>query len=370
MEILFQKGKKRDVKALWFNEDGSEVNFINQRVLPHKIEILKSNSVEKTAEYIKTMVIRGAPSIGIAGAYGIVQSVSKAYEMKMDKTPKKFYNKLIQDSNLLFQTRPTAIDLKNSLDTMLSLWSPEISDTPPLLEDYRSKSLELTKNLIDQCKAIAKTGLSLIKNGFNIITHCHTGSFATVDIGTAIAPLKLAVENGMDIHVYVDETRPRFQGGKLTAWELKQAEVPCTIITDSTAASLMKTDKIDLAIVGADRIACNGDFANKIGTYNLAVICFFHKIPFYTAAPWSTFHTDLIDGNEIPIEERDTKEITHTMVNKNHEHLLTYDTKSVYNPAFDVTPNSLLSGIIVPGQILVDPFKDSIENVVIPILKK
>ncbi|OLS23128.1 MAG: Methylthioribose-1-phosphate isomerase, partial [Candidatus Heimdallarchaeota archaeon LC_3] len=277
---------------------------------------------------------------------------------------------LLDDSNLLLHTRPTAVDLKNILNIMLSLWSPKISNIPPLLDIYKSKALELTTNLIDECQAIAEAGLTLIKNDFNIITHCHTGAFATVDIGTAIAPMKLAAEKGYDIHVYVDETRPRFQGGKLTAWELEQAGVPYTLITDSTAASLMKANKIDLAIVGADRIARNGDFANKIGTYNLAVISSFHDVPFYSAAPWSTFHPDLMDGNEIPIEERDSKEITHTESNNGQELLLTYETKSVYNPAFDISPNSLLSGIIVPGQILEKPFNESIENIVIPNLKK
>ncbi|MHA2103914.1 MAG: S-methyl-5-thioribose-1-phosphate isomerase [Candidatus Hodarchaeales archaeon] len=360
MKVSFPNGEKKDLKAVWIDHSTLKVFFIDQRTLPGKIDILDSDSVEKTANFIHSMVIRGAPSIGIAGAYGIVQSVVSAYNKNLMKNPNKFYQYLVRDSKTLLQTRPTAIDLENSIDLMLSLWNPKNSNSPPSVNEYIAEAENLEKKLIEECIKIAEAGLTLIRDGNNILTHCHTGSFATVDVGTALSPMKLAVEKGFNIHVYVDETRPRLQGGKLTAWELEQTSVPYTLITDSTAATLMKDKKVNFVIVGADRITANGDVANKIGTYNLSVISKYHDVPFYVAAPWSTFHQELQSGDEIPIEERSIKEVTHLKTNNNQEIPLTFETSSVYNPAFDVTPNHLITGIITPGGILYPPFKKSI----------
>lgn len=362
MKINFSNGEKKDLKAVWIDQDSIEVFFVDQRALPKDIKILKSDTVEKTAEFIRSMVIRGAPSIGIAGAYGFVQSVKSAYSIKLNQKPKKFYQHLEKDSKKLLQTRPTAIDLQNNINRMLSIWNPEIGAKPPSISDYLCKALNLEKNLLEECKNIAETGFSLLKDGYSIITHCHTGAFATVDIGSALSPMKLAHERGYKIHVYVDETRPRLQGGKLTAWELDESGVPYTLITDSTAASLMKENKIDIAIVGADRIAANGDIANKIGTYNLSIISKFHEVPLYIAVPWSTFHLGISTGKDIPIEQRSSREITHLKLKNSHEVPITFETSSVYNPAFDITPNELLTGIIVPGEILYPPFKEAISK--------
>jgi methylthioribose-1-phosphate isomerase len=364
MKVSFPNGEKKDLKAVWIDHSTLKVFFVDQRILSEKIDILESNSVEKTADFIYSMVIRGAPSIGIAGAYGIVQSVISAYNKNLQKNPEKFQQYLLKNSKTLLQTRPTAIDLKNSINLMLSLWNPENNNSPPSVNEYIAEAENLEKKLIEECTKIAEIGLTLIKDGNKILTHCHTGSFATVDVGTALSPMKLAVEMGFDIHVYVDETRPRLQGGKLTAWELEQTNVPYTLITDSTAATLMKDKKVNFVIVGADRIATNGDVANKIGTYNLSVISKFHDVPFYVAAPWSTFHLELHSGDEIPIEERSVKEVTHLKTKNNQEIPLTFETLSVYNPAFDVTPNHLITGIITPGGILYPPYEKSISQMV------
>lgn len=362
MKVSLPNGENKDLKAVWIDQSSHNVFFVDQRTLPEEISILESKSVEKTAEFIYKMVIRGAPSIGITGAYGLVQSVKEAYNRNLQNNPELFYQHLLKDSKILLQTRPTAIDLQNNVNAMLSLWKPDKSNFPPSIGDYTLKAKNLEKKLLDECLKIAEAGLSLIKNNCKILTHCHTGSFATVDIGTAISPMKLAVERGYAIHVFVDETRPRLQGGKLTAWELHQTNVPYTLITDSTAASLMKDKKINFVIVGADRIAANGDVANKIGTYNLSVISNFHNVPFYIAAPWSTFHIDLSSGEDIPIEERNIREITHIKTGKDQEIPLAFETTNVYNPAFDITPNKLITGIITPGGILYPPFEKSIKE--------
>ena len=194
----------------------------------------------------------------------------------------------------------------------------------------------------------------------HILTHCHTGAFATVDVGSALAPIKLAHEQGFNIHVYVDETRPRLQGGKLTAWELHEAGIPYTVIVDSAAASLMKVGKIDLVIVGADRICLNGDFANKIGTYSLAVLSNHHHVPFFTVAPWSTFRLDILNGDSIPIEVRDTEELTHIYSMQGEKIPIAFPTKYIYNPAFDITPHQYVTGIVAPGGILYPPYSDTI----------
>ncbi|MFW9930576.1 MAG: S-methyl-5-thioribose-1-phosphate isomerase [Candidatus Thorarchaeota archaeon] len=363
MRVSFPNGEKKDLKAVWIDQKSLHVYFVDQRILPSEIKILESNSVQKTAKFIQTMVIRGAPSIGIAGAYGIVQSAKEAYEKHLDTNIIKFHDQLAKDAKLLLETRPTAIDLQNNIEKMLDLLKNIQGRQIPSIKKYLDLALSLNSKLLEECNNIAINGLTLIKDGYNILTHCHTGAFATVDIGTALAPLKLAYQKKIRIHVYVDETRPRLQGGKLTTWELDEEGVPYTLITDSTAASLMAKGKISMVITGADRITMNGDVANKIGTYNLAVLCKWHNIPFYIAAPWGTFHRSLITGDQIPIEERDKREITHIKINQDHYEPIMFPTKKVYNPAFDITPNNLITGIITPKEIIYPPYSSNIKKI-------
>lgn len=362
MQLILPDGTKKDFRAIWMEESDTEVYFIDQRVLPFKIQVLTSGSVNETADFIRTMVIRGAPAIGIAGSYGIIQSAYYAYKSGLNLDKEKFLLHLHSDANTLVAARPTAIDLNNCVQAMLKFVNAFIEQEQilPTVEILKAKANAMSNSIIDECRSLAKVGLQLFKDNINILTHCHTGAFATVDVGSALAPIKLAHEKGFTIHVYVDETRPRLQGGKLTAWELHEAGVPYTVIVDSAAASLMKMGKIDFVLVGADIICSNGDFANKIGTYSLAVLSKYHNIPFFTVAPWSTFRLDILNGDSIPIEVRDTEELTHTYSMQGEKIPMIFPTKQVYNPAFDITPNQYLTGIITSEGILHQPYNQTI----------
>ena len=369
MIITFSDGKKEDLKAVWLDEDPHLVHFVDQRKIPGSINILTSKTVEETSQFIKDMVIRGAPSIGIAGAYGMVQSVVEAYEQKYSNNKQQFLKKIKNDAKILISSRPTAVDLSNYVNEIL-LFCQSYKKEIPDISEVKLVAENFAKRLIEECNKIARTGASLIKNGTRILTHCHTGAFATVDIGTALGVIKEAGKS-KSIHVYVDETRPRLQGGRITTWELFQAGINYTLITDSMAAHLMKENKIDLVLVGADRITSDGCVANKIGTYNLAVLCNYHKIPFYVAAPWSTFHIDLKGCNAIPIEERSISEVLNARsLDGTTEIKLNFPKSPVINPAFDVTPPELITGIIVPGTIIKAPYEQQIRKIVAPRLQK
>jgi methylthioribose-1-phosphate isomerase len=342
-------GSKKEIQALWFEADKlPEVFFVDQRKIPFKFEIISSKTPKQTADFIKNMVIRGAPSIGAAGAYGILQSA----------IIKRSLDKIEKDAQILLQARPTAVDLKNCINYMLKRARETNVDIPKLITSATS----IVKDIIDECKKLAQTGFNLIKkyDTIRILTHCHTGSLATVDVGTALSIPIFAHQQGLDLEVFVAETRPRLQGGRLTAWELTQLGIKHRLIADSVSASLMEKG-MDIVLVGADRIALNGDFANKIGTYSLAILANFHQIPFYSVAPWSTFDKNIQTGKEIPIEERSPDEVHKAWSEGLQYHQITNESP-VYNPAFDITPNSLLTGIIAPGVVLKQPLKESIRK--------
>jgi S-methyl-5-thioribose-1-phosphate isomerase len=309
-----------DRRALWF-EDGA-IQFIDQRKLPYKLEMFTAKTVEDCAFAIKDMVVRGAPAIGAAAVYGMVLG-----KKNVDKT-----------AEILQKTRPTAYDLFYATDFMVKkIKSGE--DALKVADDY-------VEDVIDRCHRIGENGEKLIKDGMKILTHCNAGALATVDFGTALAPFYIAHRKGKKFFVYADETRPRCQG-LLTDWELEQEGIEHAVIADNAAGHFMKNGEIDMVITGADRIVKNGDFANKIGTYEKAVLAKENGIPFYIAAPISTFDKTIESGDEIIIEERGREELA---VINNCKVMPDYT--KVRNPAFDVTPAKYVAGYITEKKIL------------------
>jgi len=290
-----------------------KVRIIDQTLLPHKLRFVYLRTVNDVVDAIKTMKVRGAPAIGVAAAFGCVLGAAN---------PKATAKKLIA-------SRPTAVNLKWAVERMLKA------------RGSLAEALKIAAEDIETNKRIGSNGARLVKRGMNILTVCNAGALATVDYGTALGVIRAAHEQGKRIHVYVAETRPRLQGAKLTAWELKRLRIPFTLITDNMIGSFMQKGMIDIVITGADRIACNGDTANKIGTYSAAVLARAHKIPFYIAAPFSTIDLSIKNGKQIVIEERDPAEVT----NIGGIRIAPEGIKGA-NPAFDITPAKYLSGII------------------------
>ena len=298
----------KEMRSLWW--DGT-LKLIDQRKLPFQLKIFEASSVEKVAYAIKKMVVRGAPAIGCAAAYGMALAEDKEKAARMLK-----------------RTRPTAHDLFYAVDYM--------SENEGRIEAAH----RYVEDIVEKCRKIGEIGEKLIKHGSRILTHCNAGALATVDWGTALAPIRMAKDR--EIFVWVDETRPRLQG-LLTSWELKQEGIKHAVIADNAAGYFMKEGEVDMVIVGADRIASNHDVANKIGTYEKAVLAKENGIPFYVAAPISTFDESILDGKKIKIEERDAEEVTK---------IFDYIPPEIRNPAFDVTPAEYITGIITEKGII------------------
>jgi len=331
------------------------VKLIDQRQLPHRLVIEECTDHYQIARAIKEMHIRGAPAIGVAAAFGLalVAFHSKA------SSPPELLKELEEAALVLRNTRPTAVNLFWALDRVLAKARSNESDLPSLKEAIIAEALLIAEEDVETNKKMGAFGATLIKDGYNILTHCNTGALATVDYGTALGVIRTAWEQGKRIHVWVDETRPRLQGARLTAWELKQLGIPATLIADNVAGLLMRQGKVDIVLVGADRIAANGDVANKIGTYNLAVLAHHHGIPFYSVAPTSTIDLSIPSGEHIPIEERDATEVTHI------EGIpIAPEGFPVYNPAFDVTPHRLITGIVTEKGIVYPPFDLNLRRIV------
>jgi len=336
-------------------KDG-KVFLIDQRKLPLKYEIINCSTYQEVAEAIKKMKIRGAPAIGVAAAFGIALA---AYSSKAN-TYKKFSLDIEKAKNCIALTRPTAVNLFWALERMMNLINKKKDvDLFTLKDIILQEAKNIAQEDIEVNKAMGKHGSLLIKDGDSILTHCNAGALATVDHGTALGVIRTAFQEGKNIHVYVDETRPVLQGARLTTWELTQGKIPFTLITDNMAGFLMSKKKIDLIIVGADRIARNGDVVNKIGTYSLSVLARENKVPFYVAAPISTIDLSLKSGEGIPIEERDPKEVTHILGKQ-----ITPAGVKVFNPAFDLTPNRYIEAIITEKGIIRKPFIKNIKLVV------
>ncbi len=314
--------------------------LIDQTRLPAEYNLVEISRCEDMAQAIRTMIVRGAPAIGVAAAYGMYLG---AREIKTDN-PDDFVRQLEKVAQLLRQTRPTAVNLFWAISRMMKTAYESIST----VEEIKATLLETAQAIqledLQTCQAIGDNGLSVLPSEpkeLTILTHCNTGSLATAGYGTALGVIRSAWRENRLARVYADETRPRLQGAKLTAWECVQEGIPVTVITDSMAAHCMQRNLIDAVIVGADRIAANGDTANKIGTYSLAVIAQAHQIPFFVAAPFSTVDFELPDGSQIPIEERHPSEIY--QISKTD---ICPSGVEFYNPAFDVTPAKLITAII------------------------
>ena len=319
----------------WKNE---KVRIIDQTKLPHKLVYLDIKDVRSMWHAIKKLKVRGAPAIGVAGAFGAVLGIRN---IKTDKY-EVFKRRLNEVIKYLISCRPTAVNLFWALERMRKC--AEKNKAKPVEKIkilFLREALKITEEDKICCRRMARHGAKLIKNGDCILTHCNAGGLATVDYGTALGVLFEANRQGKRIKVFVDETRPLLQGARLTTWELLKEKIDVTLICDNMAASLMEKGKIDKIFVGADRIARNGDVANKIGTYNLAVLAKYHKIPFYVVAPLSTFDVSLSSGNDIPIEERHQDEVRTVMGKR-----IAPKNVKVYNPAFDVTPAKLVTAII------------------------
>ena len=294
--------------------------------------------------------MRGAPLIGIAAALGLVAGTREHRTQKRAR----FLERLKSSADLLGAARPTAVNLRWALDRMLETAEATPGEGAELWDRLHAEAGAIWEEDRAMCRRIGEHGLPILHNGANVLTHCNTGALATGGIGTALAPIYLAHEQGRRVHVYIDETRPLLQGSRLTAWELLHAGVSCTLITDATAATLMRQAKVDAVLVGADRICANGDFANKIGTYGLAVLARHHGVPFYCAAPWSTVDASLAEGDLIPIEQRASTEVT-VMAGRS----IAPTGATALNPAFDVTPARYVTGFITDRGIVQPPFQAS-----------
>ncbi|MBL8793711.1 MAG: S-methyl-5-thioribose-1-phosphate isomerase [Planctomycetia bacterium] len=323
----------------WHGETDGYLRLIDQTLLPNQLEYRDCRTVEEVWEAIRSLRVRGAPAIGIAAAFGVVIGLQRLPERGRGA----FQQRLREVSGYLRTSRPTAVNLFWALDRMESCVTGRTETQSP--EQLHRRLLQEARAIHDEdlamCRRIGEIGAALIGPGQGVLTHCNAGALATSDYGTALAVMFVAREQGREFSVFADETRPLLQGARLTAWELQQRGIPCTLICDNMAAQVMKEGKVQLVVVGADRIAANGDTANKIGTYGVALLAQAHGIPFYVAAPSSTFDLSLANGDGIPIEQRDPREVTHGFGRQTAPEGI-----AVYNPAFDVTPARLIAGII------------------------
>ncbi len=321
----------------WIGDTDGIVRLIDQTQLPATLTYRDCHTVEDVWEAIRVLRVRGAPAIGVAAAMGVVLGVHGCNDAA------RYGNRLREVTAYLRTSRPTAVNLFWALDRMQRCFEQECREGTPGEWTRRllAEALAIEEEDRRMCRAIGAAGAHLIGDGKGVLTHCNAGGLATADYGTALAVMFTAAEQGRRFHVFADETRPLLQGARLTAWELYQAGIPVTLICDSMAGQVMKEGRVHLVIVGADRIAANGDTANKIGTYAVALLARAHGIPFYVAAPSSTFDLSLPNGDGIPIEQRDPHEITHGFGRQTAPEGI-----HVYNPAFDVTPHHLIASII------------------------
>lgn len=334
------------IQAISWSPTGA-VRIIDQRALPEAEITRDLESAEAVADAIRTLQVRGAPLIGIAAAMGLV-----AGTRDLRTVPRSdFFERIAELSDLLANARPTAVNPRWALHRMANVAQTVTGNSAAVWERLHAEATAIWEEDRAMCRRIGEHGLSILSDDANVLTHCNTGALATGGIGTALAPIYLAHEQGRRVHVYVDETRPLLQGSRLTAWELLHAGISCTLITDATAATLMRQAKVDTVLVGADRICANGDFANKIGTYGLAVLARHHGVPFYCAAPWSTVDASLAEGDLIPIEQRAPTEVT-MMAGRP----IAPDGVPALNPAFDVTPARYVTGFITDRGIVQPPF--------------
>ena len=344
------KSKIRTIQ--WVNNVS---RMVDQTKFPEEYIYVDIKTGNEMYDAIKTMIVRGAPAIGIAGAHGVVLY---AQELKKENLSfDEFKSKLIEKSDYLASSRPTAVNLMWAVEQQKNLIKNSHSDIDTLINDLTNQAVRMENEDIEINKAIGRYGAEVVPKGATILTHCNAGALATVGYGTALGVVRSAFANDNTIQVFADETRPRQQGARITTLELTMDGIPTTLITDGMCSYFMKKGMIDMVVVGADRIAANGDTANKIGTYTVAIAAKYHNIPFYIAAPLSTIDTSIKSGDEIPIEERSHDEVTHI-----NGKTICADGVNIINPGFDVTPHELITGIITEVGILKPDYNTSIKE--------
>ncbi len=336
--------------------DNGVVKMIDQRQLPHRFEVAEFRDYREVARAITEMYVRGAPAIGAAAGFGLALAALQSKATTFEE--------LVQDLkaayDVLYAARPTAVNLRWALDRLMHLvYSLETDDVEAVRQALVAEAQRIADEDVETNKRMARHGAELVPANARILHHCNTGALATVDWGTALGVIRMAHEQGKNVHVWVDETRPRLQGARLTAWELMQWGVPMTLIADNAAGYLMYSGQVDLVMVGADRIAANGDVANKIGTYKLAAVAKDNNIPFYVVAPTSTIDLHTPSGDAIPIEERDPREVTHVGNER-----IAPEGVNVFNPAFDITPARLVTAIVTEYGVVRPPYEENLRRVV------
>ena len=337
------------VKTIEWKND--RVIMLDQRLLPHREVYRVCRDSNEVATAIRQMVIRGAPAIGVAAAMGVALGALKSPAKSFDRS---FERNLVALGN----TRPTAVNLSWALQRMRQVYLANRSQGVDTVRGaLKEEAQKIYKEDIAANRQLGKYGVALLRNAKKIMTHCNAGALATAGYGTALGVLRALKESGQDFEVFVNETRPFLQGARLTAWELKKEKIPATLITDNMAGYLMQSGKVDAVVVGCDRVAANGDVANKIGTYTLAVLARRHAIPFYVAGPTSSIDVDCASGKDIPIELRDPKEVSHIFGKA-----LAPKGTHVFNPAFDVTSHDLVSAIITEKGVIHPPYQQNIRN--------
>ncbi|MCG8586772.1 MAG: S-methyl-5-thioribose-1-phosphate isomerase [Pirellulales bacterium] len=341
----------------WVGDIDGHLVLIDQTRLPIELVEIECRDVESVFEAIRSLRVRGAPAIGIAAAYGLVIGLQDS----VDESGRDFQAQLVAVHDRLAESRPTAVNLFWALDRMSRLGRDLCGklDNAAILTALLDEARAIHEEDRTICRAIGRYGAELLKPDSGVLTHCNAGGLATADYGTALAVFFAANEQGKRLHVFVDETRPLLQGSRLTAWELKQRGIDATLICDSMAAQVMREGRVQAVVTGADRVAANGDAANKIGTYSVALSAAAHDIPFYIAAPTSTFDLSIASGDDIPIEQRAAEEITHGFGRQTAP-----DGIDVYNPAFDVTPAHLIAGIITEHGVIQPVTPERIAEVV------
>jgi methylthioribose-1-phosphate isomerase len=348
------KAMQETFNALEFTD--AALTLLDQRVLPTRLEYIICRDYREVEFAIRDMIVRGAPAIGATAAYGYYLA---ACEFSAAADRSVFMTRLKEASLFLEQSRPTAVNLRWALRRMQTVADAAVNQPiDELLSQLKREADAVRQEDIDTNRAISRIGNDIVPDHATILTHCNTGALATAGWGTALGVIKEAVRSGKEIFVYADETRPRLQGARLTAWELMQAEIPSKLISDSAAATLIRDGKIDCVILGGDRVAANGDVCNKIGTFMLSVVCKAYGVPFYSVVPVTTIDFEIETGDDIPIEERDAQEVTHVEGVR-----IAPEGMAVYNPAFDVTPHQNITGIITEAGIIRPPFKEHIQKI-------
>jgi len=329
--------------------------MIDQTILPYEFKTVDIKTAEEMYSAIKNMIVRGAPAIGIAGAHGVALAAIELSKSVNEKT--EFINLLQKEADYLKSSRPTAVNLMWAVDKQMEIAKNTKGSIQEITDAIIKNGIKLENEDIEINKKMGDYGAEVVPKGATILTHCNAGALATVGYGTALGVIRSAFAKDPTIKVFADETRPRQQGARLTTWELTQDGIPTTLITDGMCSYFMSKGMIDMVVTGADRIAANGDTANKIGTYTVAIAAKYHNVPFYIAAPLSTIDTSIKSGKEIPIEERSHEEVTHI----NGDWICAKDV-NIINPGFDVTPHELITGIITEKGILRPDYITSIKN--------